>query len=168
MARRKNNIFPIPIPDGCSLPMLGPMHQGSTNACTVFSVVYGLRIMYHLRGLLFDLDPLEVHKAILLQYYDNYDPRKSVSYKQTFKWLKKHHYIWRKRPVQNIIEDYKIKIFQGYPVYLTLKRHGLLHAVCAFQYDNDIVIYHDSNSKSYPLKQIEDFGDVQESFLTIL
>jgi hypothetical protein len=143
------------------------MWQGRSNACTVCSVIYGLKIQYHLHGKVLDLDPLEVHKKILLEYYDNYDPYKSVSYKRVFRWLKENNYIWMTRKIQDTPEDYKIKIFQGYPVYCTIHRKTLLHAVCVFQYDKDTFIYHDSSVRWGPLKVLEDFEDIAESYVII-
>ena len=160
--------YPIIIPDSVDLPFVENMYQGSTNACTVYSVVYGYHVQCLLANMNTILDPLETFKAVLTEKYNMYDPNKSLSYPEVFEWLIKYKYAKRFRKIQNTKEDWKIKLFQGYPVYTVINDAKQTHAICITGYTGDTFQYHDSLYRKTPFRTLDSLESVNTSYVLVL
>jgi hypothetical protein len=154
--------FPVFVPEMSKLPRTTPLNHGKTNACTVFSVLYALSVMKRLRNQEMNLDPFKTHKNILRKRYGEmfeYNPKMGVSYREVFEYLKEQKEIKKYREISLDPNDWKIKIFQGYPVMVTIKYP---HAVCLVEYDGDEFMIHDSLLKN-PYRKLD--REVLEAYI---
>jgi len=158
MLKSKKPTYPIPVPDGMALPIREPLFQGDTNACTVFSTVYGIHVQDPLQ--ISTLDPLELYKEFVKSKYIEYSPRISVSYPDLFKFM---GVTWREIPTT--LESLKITLAQGHPVYTTINSDKQTHAICLVGYEGDIFTYHDSKSRKTPLKDLETLEFLDRSYV---
>jgi len=167
IGKKKKAVYPIDMPEAFKMIQPEAMYQGNSNACTVYSTVYGCTLQYLYKNLTFGLGPVTLHEAILKQRYPNaeYDPNKSVSYLETLDYLKEHKYIRSWRKIQNTLEDWKIKLVQNHPILVTLNEPHLTHAICVYGYDGDSFYYHDSMSPKKPFKMLNSLEYVAESYI---
>jgi len=139
-------VFPIFIPDYVSLDSIEPLCQEG-NSCSVFACSNALLTMQHFAGRGIGFNALDLYKELLAQKYTKYDPRKSVSVPAVLNLMKEKLLIKKYRTIQNAAKDYKIKLYQGYPIISVIQEPRRSHAVCTIKYDKDLFMAYNSNTK---------------------
>jgi len=161
-------VYPIFVPSSVSLDVLSsPLHQGRTNACSVFVCANALLTMQFIKGQGIGFNPLKLYKELLARKYTTYNPRKSVSVPAVLDLMKKKKLIHKWREIQNTPENYKIKLFQGYPVISVIHTPKRSHAVCVYGYDEEVFSAYDSNRKDGRLI-LPPFRNIKKSYIMFL
>jgi len=162
---KTRSIYPILIPDHTSLDVLiFSLHQGATNACSVFACANALLVSQRLQGSGIGFSALDLYKELLAQKYNEYDPRKSVSVPAVLNLMKEKMLIKKWRLIQNTPEDYKIKLVQGYPIIAIIQSPKRSHAVCVYGYDKEVFSVYDSNKKD-GRDILPPFTDIKKSYI---
>jgi len=161
---KTKSIYPILVPQSCSLDVLKfPLHQEG-NSCSVYSCANALLVMEVLAGGGLGFSALDLYKELLAQKYTNYDPRKSVSVPAVLELMKQKMLIWKYRLIKNTPEDYKIKIVQGYPIITVIQSPKRSHAVCTVKYDGNQFVCYDSNKRDI-YDGLPPFTEIKKSYI---
>jgi len=161
---KTRQVFPVIIPDYCSLDVLEePLHQEG-NSCSVFACANALLVMQHLAGGGLGFSALDLYKELLAQKYEKYDPKKSVSLPAVLNLMKEKMLIKKYRTIQNTPEDYKIKLYQGYPIISVIQEPRRSHAVCTIKYERDQFTVLDSNKRDF-YDGLPPFESIKKSYI---